>query len=313
MDELKNIRNFDEFKDSLNEELLLGALKNLFSKLFAKMDQKLAASVQKFTDRIDKSPNWETSVRALEESARERQVATNESIKNATGPLGLRKALADASEAMFLELQVLSNKYQSANLAAKNIFKGSPDEKMFTADNSEDFKANLPGFLNQKISDLSEGAYDKNALLTYLNSQTDMDKVETAPTNQSGTTNASASYNFTNKLYETNTNTTNNGVPQGDINKMKPAATNWVNQQILGDPVKKVKEIKAPAPAAGGGDPFDAIAKNTKATGNSQGLAKLLRNIVNIPDPNTLAKVRDEVGKIQKKDPTKFAQEIGKF
>ena len=40
MEELKNIRHFQEFKDAVNEELLWDAIKNHFSKIFGNIDKK---------------------------------------------------------------------------------------------------------------------------------------------------------------------------------------------------------------------------------------------------------------------------------
>ena len=368
MEELKNLRNYEEFKEAVNEELLWDAVKNLFSKLFGKMDKRLADAVNNFTKKIDGSKSYQESVKYFEETLAERSKGLDELYKNATAPYALRKLMADGSEALFVTCQIMSNKYQSPALAAKNIFKGTPDEKLFNFDSSEDFKKNITAAMNMKMIELNKKstAYDEKALTDYLNKNTEIDKVEqpTTPTDnnqqtptdnnqQTPTDNkqpnpnlnlASIIYDFNDTLNEDaatkmkpsnipanapmkkTTNTTNqptptestattpdpNAPPKGDINKLRQASDDWV-VNLYGTATKKVKEIKAPAAGAGGADPFDAVAKNTKATGNTQNLAKLLRNIVNIPDAATLAKVRDEIAKAQKKDPTKFAEEIGKF
>lgn len=340
MEELKNLKNFNEFKDSLNEELLLGAIKNLFNKLFSKMDKKLATAVQMFTDKIDKSQNWETSVKAFEDSTKIRMNAANEGIQKAAGPLGVRKMLVDSSQSLFLELQVLYNKYQSSNLAAKNIFKG---DEMFNKNSSEEFSKGIFESINAKMIELnktSQAGYNEEQLKEYLTKNTDINQTENIDQQQQQQIKAEKkSYLNYNKIYEdvpiynaqnlnqsnsnqantdnqnnqTNTGNQNNTMLQGNINNLKNGSIKWLNENLYGLSLKKIKEIKAPTPATGGSDPFDSIAKNSKATGNSQNLAKLLRNIVNIPDTNTLAKVRDAIADARGIDKNKFIEEIGKF
>lgn len=109
------------------------------------------------------------------------------------------------------------------------------------------------------------------------------------------------------------TRTPKAGVPQGDIAKIKEASTNWMVNELYGYSLTKLKAVKAPAAGAGGADPVDAIAKGSKATKHPENLAKLLRNIVNIPDQATLANVRNAVATQQKKDVETFKQEIGEL
>jgi len=66
MEELKNIRHYKEFKDALYEEALWGAIKDLFSKIFGKVDKKLSDAVANFTKKLDASRDWNDSVRIFD-------------------------------------------------------------------------------------------------------------------------------------------------------------------------------------------------------------------------------------------------------
>jgi hypothetical protein len=181
---LKNIRNYEQFKGSLNEELLWDAVKKLFSTLFGKMDKKLADSINNFTRKIDSSKTYEDAVKFFIEEVNYRMQYVNEIDDNITGPLGLRKVIVDLSEAVYLSLQVMVNKYQNLALAPKNFFKGQPDEKMFSFDTSKDFQANIMNFVNAKIIQMNKTAkngapaYDETALQTYLTQNTDVNSAE---------------------------------------------------------------------------------------------------------------------------------------
>jgi hypothetical protein len=184
MKDLKNIRNYDQFKDSLNEELLWDAVKKLFSTLFGKMDKKLADSINNFTRKIDGSKTYEDAVKFFIEEVNVRMQYVNEIDDNITGPLGLRKVIVDLSEAVYLSLQVMVNKYQNLALSPKNFFKGQPDEKMFSFDTSKDFQANVMNFVNAKIIQMNKTAkngapaYDETALQKYLTENTDVNSAE---------------------------------------------------------------------------------------------------------------------------------------
>jgi len=343
MEELKNIRHFEEFKDALNEELLWGAVKNLFSKLFGKIDKKLADAVANFTKKLDASKDWNDSVRIFEQSTKDRQAIAAQQMQGVTGPLGLRKVLHDNASVVFVELQEMSNKYQTPALMAKTIFKGQPEEQMFNFDKAEDFTKNALNAVNAKIMEINKQtqAYKNDELDKYLKANVDVSKVETAPT--TAATFDNYTQKFSSKLFEQlaanepnrnpaqpntpnppktdttktttadPTTTNQGGAPQGDVNKLKQSGNEWMTNNLYGYSLKKLKEVKPPAAGAGGADPFDAVAKNTKATTNTQNLSKLLRNIVNLPDKDALAKVRDAIATAQGKDPAKFKEEIGGF
>jgi len=354
MEELKNLRNYQEFKDAVNEELLFDAIKALFSKVFSKISKPLTDAIANFTKYLDKSKTWEESVKFYDEAVRVEQQAMAESLKTATGPLGLRKILADNTSITFVQLQELSNKYGSADLAAKKIFAGQPEAAMFNFDKSDQFNNNLMASTNAKMMELNkadEPAYDETALKTYLDKNNqDINKVEEAPkqgttpqanppanppakpptnppaeTPKQGTTpqanpptqtSVKSSYTsiFTDKLNEagTTTGTTDlNAPPNGNIESMKVTASKWMADQLYGFTSKKIKEMKAPA-KVGQEDAFDTVAKGSKATTLTNNLAKLLRNIVNIPadKKDQLIKVRDVVATAVGKTPEDFRKEM---
>jgi len=349
MDDLKNIRHFQEFKDSVNEELLWDAIKNLFSKVFGNIDKKLADKIGEFTKKLDGSKDWNESVRLFEQSTKDRQLLAAESLKTANGPLGVRKVVYDNASMVFLTLQEMSNKYQSPALAAKTIFTGKEGD-MFNHDKSEEFTKNLVNACNAimlEINNTSQ-AYDKAALEKYLKENiADISKVQPAPEQQTNTTgeqqtnttgeqqtnttgeqqtnttnpveptkqNLSAEYDFKDKLFEDEAaaTTPQGGVPQGDVNKLKEGTTNWLTNNLFGYSLTKLKEVKAPAAGAGGADPFDAVAKGAKGTKYPQNLAKLLRNIVNLPDADSLGRVRDAIAGVENKDKEQFKKDIGVF
>jgi len=340
MEELKNLKNFGEFKDSLNEELLWGAIKNLFNKLFSNMDKKLADQVNNFTKKIDAAKTWDESVRAFEADMASMKTKVETNVNAATGLLGFRKALADLSEALFVELQVLSNKYQVPELTAAKVFAGTPEAEMFNKKNSEEFKTSLVTPLNAKIIELNKtgaAGYDEVALKTYLDAQNNIDATEQATTGGGSPVNASHLYQSPNKLFEatpvpstpatpatpaepatpadpaTPAAPATGTPPQGDITKLKAPAIKWITENLSGIALKKVKEVQKPKGNAAT-DPFDQAALNTKATGNTQNLAKLLRNIVQLPTAADLAKVRDNLATLGKnrENPT-FKDDIGKF
>lgn len=349
MEELKNIRNYQEFKDSLNEELgLFKAIGDLFRKIFSKITKPLVDSIANFTKRLDASNSWEESLKAFEDSSKQEQTIMNQSMNEVTGPLGLRKVVHDNAAITFIKCQEMSNKYQTPTLAAKNIFAGNA---MFNFDNSEDFEKNAVNTFNAAVVDINKTAkaYDQAQLETYLKSSgNDINKVEqqqNEPATAGGTPvpaggtpgNVSSSYKFINevrtpeqvrqnpdppKLNQQNTTTPPSNqqpanqpgqMPTGDLNKLKQGASQWIMNSIYGPSVNKMKQAQKPAGGEAGGDAFSKVATASKATGNKESLAKLLRNIVNIPDTNTLAKVRDGIARAENKDPNKFAEEIGKF
>jgi hypothetical protein len=260
MEELKNIRNFEKFKgdslneklfidelrkmgvDSMNEELLWDAVKNLFKTIFGKMDKKLADNINNFTRKIDGAKSYEEAVKFFLEDVANRVKYAEDIDDKITGPLGLRKVIADLSDAVFISLQVMVNKYQNQNLAPKNIFKGHPqDEKMFSFDKSDDFKKNLLTFVNAKIIALNKSsnppAYDDAQLNDYLIKNPDIDSQEALkqlqgtptaatapPAAQSATTNVKQNlpsgqptekYNYgqTEKLFEAEAPATNPAAP----------------------------------------------------------------------------------------------------
>ena len=317
MEELKNVRNYAEFKDSLNEELLWAAIKNLFSKVFGNMDKKLAASISEFTKRLDGSKSWDESVKIYEEFTKKDQAALAETLKTVYGPLGLRKVLYDNSSRVFLELQELSNKYQTPGLQAKNVFADKPEKDMFNYDTSEAFTAAAVEACNAKILGLNttvKAYVDEAALKKYLEENKDEKIVQPAAVASTGTTTGTTESRYFNlndydKINEQVVGTP----PAGNIEGLKTPATDWLTNGLYAASLEKVKATK-PAIAtalAGSKDPFTSVATGSKATANKENLAKLLRNIVNIPDTATLAKVRDAVGNAQgKRD---FKNDIGVF
>jgi hypothetical protein len=326
MEELKNIRNFEEFKDSVNEELLWDAIKGLFSKIFAKIDKKLADAVAQFTRKLDGAKNWQESVKFYEEAVTVEQADMKATLQTVTGPLGIRKVLGDNYSIIFVQLQELSNKYGSAELAAKNVFAGQPEAAIFNFDKSEQFNANLINAVNAKVMELGKGAgFNEQQLNTYLTQHTKIDEVQPAA---SGATNASFIYSKYNKIFEemappTNQAATANppaaianppaatGIPQGDLNKLKTDTEGILTNQIYGFTLKKVKEMKPPA-NVGQADAFDTVAKGAKVTNLYPNLAKLLRNIVNLPEDKKaeLTQIRDIVAKATGKTPEDLKREM---
>jgi hypothetical protein len=195
MDELKNIRTFQEFKESaVNEEALWDAIKNLFSTLFGKMDKKFSDAINNFTKKLDGSKNWEDAVKAFQEMEKEYQIGFQADMGMVKGPLGLRKLLTDSYTSMYLMCQEMSKcKFQPKDMAANVVFKGHPDEKIFAYPKAEDFKKNLLNAMNAKVIALNKDAnmggpyWDEKALEQYLTnannnkelSWDDVNKVET--------------------------------------------------------------------------------------------------------------------------------------
>ncbi len=184
MEDLKNIRHFEEFKDAVNEELLWGAVKNLLSTIFGKMDKKFADSINNFTKKIDGTKTWEEAVKFMEQADGDVKNKMTEGLKTVTGPLGLRKLLVDVSDTVFTELMVLFNRYGQKEATPRKIFEGTPNAQMFAFDKAKDFKAALANSLNAKIIEMNKGqngqqpAYDENELKTYLEKQTNIDAVD---------------------------------------------------------------------------------------------------------------------------------------
>jgi hypothetical protein len=346
MENLKNIRYFEEFKDSVNEELLWNAVKNLLSTLFGKMDKKFSESINNFTKKIDGTKTWEKAVKFMEQADGDVRNKFQEGLKTVTGPLGLRKLLVDTSNTVFTELQVLYNRYGQKDATPRKIFEGTPNAQMFAFDKAKDFEVSLYNSLNAKILGMNkEGkGYNEQELQTYLTNQKDINAVETAAPTNSGTTNnppvnttnpkgnvnqnppdntASDSYfsKFTDKLFEeadppattpaSSGTKQEGGVPNGTIANLTNIATTWVNEQLLGQSLKKLQGLKPPS-KVGQEDAFTAIAKNTKVTNNPESVAKLLRNIVNLPPEkkNELTQIRDILAKALGKTPEDLKNEM---
>lgn len=341
MEELKNIRTFEEFKDSVNEELLWDAIKGLFSKIFGKIDKKLADAVANFTKKLDGAKSWEESVRYFEEALNVEKTDMKATLETVSGPLGLRKVIADNASISFIQLQELTNKYQIPNLAPKVVYAGQPEEEMFKFDKSEEFNNNVMQAANAKVIELNKanGApYNEQELTTYLTANSkDMaivqpvaapgtptiaekpaeQKTEVKPTgkdavnqNQQNTQfGDSFSYFGGVKLNEEADPAPTGTIPTGDVSKLKVAAETWVTENIYGYSLKKVKEVKPPA-KIGAEDAVMNIAKGSRATKLPQNLAKLLKNIINIEDQAKLIQVRDAIAKIQGKNPDDFKKEM---
>jgi len=331
MEELKNIRNYQEFKDSLNEELLWGAIKKLFSTIFAKIDKKLADNITNFTKKLDGSRNWTDSLRLFEQSTKDRQTICTENMNAATGPLGIRKVLYETSLVLFAQLQEMSNKYQLQDIAAKKVFEGQQEANMFNFDKVDDFNKNALAACNAKMLEMNKAntaGYDEASLKKYLESHPDMSAVQStnpAPTNTTvppdqkakndkmrGNTTENKNFDDQHKLFEADNAPAPdpNATPKGDINKLKESSNKWISNNLLGFSLQKVKGIKPPAAANAANDPFSIAVKNTKSTNYPDNLAKLLRNIVNLP-PGILPKVRDAIAGAEGKDKEQFKQEMG--
>jgi len=330
--ELKNLRNYKNFKNDflieksygnnefiLNEELLWDAVKSLFGRLFAKMDKTLADAVNNFTKKIDSSKSWQDSVKSFEESVNISMKRMDELFAASTGPLGIRKAIADSMESVFVSLQVMANKYQYTQINPTNLFNGTPVDKMFDANSAEDFRKNIFNIVNEvliNINKTTKSYTDEAAFQKYLTDSTDINVIEQAAPAGSPVTGSTTGISVTGSTTGTTTSgDTSSAAPTGNIATFKEAINKWSDANVYQVCLKKMKEAKPPIANKGGGssDPFDEISKNSKATGNTQNLAKLLRNIVNITDNTMLAKVRDSIATIQNKDVNKFKEEIGKF
>ena len=363
MEELKNIRNYQEFKDAVNEELLWDAIANLFKSIFAKIDKKLADAVANFTKKIDGAKTWEESVRFYEEAVKVETQDMSTSIQTVTGPLGLRKVLSDNASIVFIQLQELSNKYGSPDLAAKKFFTGQPEADMFNFDKSDKFTGSLVATMDKQITDMNnkDKAYDPAALQTYLTAHNKLEDVEkpveqkpgepapvaekpaeqkTGEENKQPVANPEKqpapgrggadldnrsvnNNNFIDKLFEQDADPAvtapadktaakpaePGALPDGDIKKLVTPSQEWLNKQLYGFSLEKIKKMPAPA-KVGQADAFDAVAKGSKATTLFPNLAKLLRNVVNIPDKNNLLKVRDVVATAVGKTPDDFKKEM---
>jgi hypothetical protein len=327
--ELKNIRTFDEFRegDQMNEELLWGAIKQLFGKLFSGVDKKLADSVNNFTKKLDASKTYEESIRLFEQSTRDRITLMNESIKGVTGPLGVRKLMYDNSSMVFLTLQELANKYQSQDLAAKKIFEGQPESQMFNFDKSEDFKKNALNVLNAKVMEMNKTskAYNDKDLDTYLKANNNIESVDQVTGGQPV---ENTQYGKSDKVFESEQQQTGNqqpnqqqntttpaaprSIPQGNIENLKTESSKFLTNNIYGYSLNKVKSVKATATKATV-DPVDTISKTAKGTKNFDTMSKLLRYILNMEDTNKLGNLRDQIAKLDGKDINQFKTDIGKF
>lgn len=336
MNELKNIKHFQEFKDSVNEELLWDAVKSLLSSLFSKMDKKFSDSINNFTKKIDGTKTWEEAVKFMEQADGDVKNKMTEGLKTVTGPLGLRKLLVDTTNTIFTELMVLFNRYGQKDATPRKIFEGTPNEKMFAFDKAKDFETGLFNFLNTKIIELNKGqngqfAYDEKALQTYLTNQKDINavdpqqpvpagKTEQAKTNTEiaggeaeGATGEKINYRLTDKLNEDETPqpVDPNAPPKGTIANLTTPATAWVNEELLGVSLKKLQSMKPPS-KIGQEDAFTAVAKNTKVSANKESVAKLLRGIVNLPEDKKgdLIKMRDILATATGKSPDDLKNEI---
>lgn len=307
MEKLNNVRNYNEFKDSLNEELLWGAIKNLFSKIFAKIDKKLADSIANFTKKLDGSKTWQDSIKLYEEAVRFEQNQMVESIKTVAGPLGVRKVLADNCIINYVQLQELSNKYQSGALAAKAIF-ANREGNMFNFDNSDQFNNNLMQAMNAKVLELGKvSGYKENELTEYLKNNTNMEQVQQAAT---GETTSYSNFSKSEKLFEEVDNKPI--IPTGDLAQLKNNSQNWLTNNIYGYALEAVKKVPQPANAgaAAEGDAIDKAVAASKATTLHGSLSNLLKGIINIPDKNTLIKIRDILATSQGKTPQQMKDEM---
>lgn len=180
MEELKNIRNFKEFKqDAINEELLWDAVKKLFSTIFGKMDKKLADSIANFTKKLDGTKTWEDTVRVYREVEGDLKNKLNQNMEAAQDPLTIRKVLADNYRINYTLCQELAKgKFQPQEMLPANVFKGHPDEKIFNFNDAKSFEANLLQSMNAKMIELnkaSQGVYDEKALTDYLKKNNNLD------------------------------------------------------------------------------------------------------------------------------------------
>lgn len=336
MENLKNIKNYNDFKDSLNEELLWDAIKNLFSKLFGKIDKKLSDSVAEFTKKLDNSKSWDESVKYYEMVVNAQSSNIDKSLNDITGPLGLRKLIADHISVNFIQLQEMFNKYQSPELSPKKIYEGTPEQDIFNYNKSEELKNNLLNICNAKIIELNKSVgnpYDEQKLKTYLDQNGNVDEVPNAQnykpeedTRRNVSTNAEDtttfdSYKYNKMILEAEQNppaggeapaggAPSGGAPAADspINKLKESVKKFINENLYQVALKKVKEVKS-IKSVGNQDPYDAIAKTSKATNLYGSLSKLLRNIVNL-DKGELIKLRDNLADIKRANKEDYKREM---
>lgn len=166
MDELKNIRNFNEFQNEslneklfvkefghLNEEALWGAIKALFSKVFGKIDKALADAIGNFTQKLDKSKSWDESVKYFNEALSVETKDMENSLGTVTGALGLRKVIGDNATIMFVQWLEMKNKYALDSCAPKVIFQNNP---MFQYDKSDEFNNNILNSSNAVILQINK-------------------------------------------------------------------------------------------------------------------------------------------------------------
>lgn len=320
MENLKNVKNYNEFKDSLNEELLWNAIKNLFNTMFGKIDKSLSDAVANFTKKLDNSKTWQESAKYYEEVVNVQSGNIDETLKSVTGPLGVRKFLSDNISVTYIQLQELYNKYQSPDLSPKKVFENTTEKDIFNYDKSDELKKNLLVICNNKVIELNEKAgnpYDKTKLDEYLKANTEIDKIPDAQNytpdtrgdvNQNPTDN-SASDSFKYKgnglILEAEDANQQQNVP---IDKLKESAKQFVNEKLYQYSLKKIKEVKD-IKSVGNVDPYDMIAKTSQATKLYGSLSKLLRNIVNL-DKNQLIRLRDELSKIKGGKPDDYKNEM---
>jgi hypothetical protein len=267
MDELKNLRNYEEFKrDAVNEELLWDAVKKLFSTIFGKMDKKFADAINNFTKKLDGSKTWEEAVKFLEEIQGEFQKGFAESIAKAKGPLGVRKTLKDTYSSVYLACQEMAkSKYQQKAMSPINLFKGQPDEKVFAYEKIDDFNKNLFTAVNNKMIALNKDpnmggpVYDEKALTEYLtkyNKDMNWDEINKIETAAGGSTGAQAG--------STGAPAGSTGVPESKNHKF----TNILNEY---GPVSYVNKLNEGSTGAATGGSTGAPAGSTGAPAGSTG------------------------------------------
>lgn len=324
MENLKNIRNFQEFKeDSLNEELLWDAIKNLFSKIFSKIDKKLSDSVANFTKKLDGSKSWEESLRFYEEIINLEKNNLEQSLNTVTGPLSLRKIISDNISVIFIQLQEMSNKYQTGELSAKKIFEGQPDIEFFNFDKAEQLNSKILELSNAKIVEinkLSGNPYNEQKLIEYLKNSSDLNINNSAQT----FTTEKKKIKLNDKLFE-DINQNNNTSPaasnqqnqqqqnqqqKNQIEKLKETTKKWITEKLYLFSINKIKSIKTINKFGNKEDPFDIASKGSKATRITNSVSGLLRNIVNIEDKEKLLKIRDAIALANGKTPEDYKKQF---
>lgn len=320
MENLKNVKNYNEFKDSLNEELLWNAIKNLFNTMFGKIDKSLSDAVANFTKKLDNSKTWQESAKYYEEVVNVQSGNIDETLKSVTGPLGVRKFLSDNISVTYIQLQELYNKYQSPNLSPKKVFENTTEKDIFSYDKSDELKKNLLVICNNKVIELNKKAgnpYDEIKLKDYLTKNTTVDEIPDAQNyipdtkgdiNQNSTDNStfdSFNYKENGLILEADVANQQQNDP---INKLKESAKQFVNEKLYQYSLKKIKEVKD-IKSLGNEDPYDMIAKTSQATKLYGSLSKLLRNIVNL-DKNQLIKLRDGLATIKGGKPGDYKNEM---